>query len=401
MDTSAPKPLRRVLLVDPVFLNHSLLYYRAALASTGFEECQFTIATCATDSTDRQRVADLCQSDPRVTLRLLEHDPGPLRTRWECWRGFGRSLRLVERLLRVESFDLVAYLLIDMVLPYFAFPFFRPGLRGHFQARVAGTVFRDHGLRPPLTASAKARLRAGMDRWILRRAIAGGGLRKLAFLDPRCAEAARTLFQTDLCGYGVDPIELQPCDATAARQRFGLAPEDFVFLFFGSLSDRKGVVESLARLRDASLPGHRTVVILAGPVNPSLRPALTEAVAATARQYRVIQHDRFIDHAEVPPYFAAADCVVCVYKDFAGSSNVLLHAAACGKPALVSRGGVMQDAVEQYGFGAAVSFADPEGFARSARRWMDLEAGARQALAGRARTYAATMDARRYLAQFL
>jgi len=209
------------------------------------------------------------------------------------------------------------------------------------------------------------------------------------------------VFNASRCGYGVDPVFPEPCDPGAARAQLGLRGNEFAFLLFGMLRDRKGILESLAMLRKAALPADRTVLIVAGPSAADIRPLLEQEVAAAARQYRVIRHDRFIQRSEMPAYFAAADCVICLYKDFSGSSNVLFHAAAYGKPALVCPGGAMEDAVRRHHFGDVVRLDDPEGFSTAVHGLMALDEQERRRMATRALAYGTLMDARRFMAQYL
>jgi glycosyltransferase involved in cell wall biosynthesis len=391
---------RKVLLVEPVLFGHSLLYIRAALASSGFEQTQFTAVTLVPNDTERLRVLELARTEPRLNVRILGVLDRPCLTRWDFWRAFARAMRGVERMLRAESFDLVTYLYLDLALVFFAVPVFRPLLRAHHRCGLTGLVFRDNGLRLPASRSLKARFRSGVDRWLLLRALRNGPFRKVAFLDPWCAERARQLVPSVNCGKGVDPVFWQPCDAEQARSRLGIKAQDFVILFFGTMSHRKYLVESLALLCQAPLPADGTVIVVAGPSFPQHRDSMLEQLAATSRKYRVIHHERFINDSELPPYFAAADCVMCVYRDFTGSSSVLLHAAIYGKPALVSPGGAMEDAVRQYNFGEVATVTDPNGFLGAVCRIAALTPPEREALAGRALAYGRTMDARRFMSQF-
>jgi len=89
----------KVLLGDPVMVSHSLLYYDAALASTGFENTHFTIAAVAHHAADRERALAFAKKHPNVSLQLLEVELGPCITRLQCWRAFGRSMRAIEQLL--------------------------------------------------------------------------------------------------------------------------------------------------------------------------------------------------------------------------------------------------------------------------------------------------------------
>lgn len=393
--------IRKVLLADPVFFGHSLLYYRAALASTGFENARFTIAAAVHGPANRARFEQFGRDHPQASMRLLDTDPGNLAGRWNMWRGFWGALREIENFLRAETFDLIAILNLDLALVFFAFSPFKPMFRAHYRAKLAGTILRDNGLRPPLRKNLKGRVRAATDRWILRRALLSGAFRKVAFLDHWCADRARESLNCEICDYGVDPVFPRAYDPGAARARFGLQDEDFVFLLFGTLSHRKGIVESLAMLRQANLPTEETAILVAGPVDPPYREVLAEALALTENKYRLIRHDRFIEDHELPPYLAAADCVLCIYNEFSGSSNVLLQASVFGKAALVSRGGAMEDAIRRYQFGDVVSFDRPDEFTVAVRKLAGLSRIELGRLGERARQYAVTMDARRYMSQFV
>jgi trehalose-6-phosphate synthase len=61
----------------------------------------------------------------------------------------------------------------------------------------------------------------------------------------------------------------------------------------------------------------------------------------------------------------------------------------------------MEDAVEKYGFGAVVRLDDPAGFAASVRALLNMDANERKRAAEGALNYAQSMDARRYMSQFL
>ncbi len=393
--------MRKVLLADPVFFGHSFLYYKAALASTGFEGAKFTIAAAIQNSEDKARFGQFGREHPQASMRLLPVDPGPFAGRYNLWRGFWRALRATEKIVRVESFDLIAILNLDLALVFFALPAFKPTLRALYKAGLAGTLLRDNGLRPPLVNSLKGRLRAATDRWILGRALTSGVFRKVSFLDHGCADRAREFLKCDICTYGVDPVFRRTFDGALARERFGLRGDAFVFLLFGTLSHRKGIVESLDMLRQAALPPEKTAIIVAGPVDPPYRRQLEDALAITKTQYCLIRDDRFIQDDELPPYFAASDCVLCVYNEFSGSSNVLLQASVFGKTALVSPGGAMEDAVRRYAFGEVVSFDKPAEFIATLQNFVGLGSEERSAMGERARRYAETMDARRYMSQFI
>jgi glycosyltransferase involved in cell wall biosynthesis len=391
--------MRRILLVEPIFHVHSLVQFRAALRSEGFEDAHFTLLVGGIAERDRERVSNFERDEERVELRELPGRAKPLLGRLECWKAWGKAVFATEEILRRESFDFFAYLMFDNALPCFAWPGAQLRLRAHFAAGVRGLIFRDNGFRPGATPSFKEKLRAAIDRLIFDRAVRSGAIRKLAFYDHHCADLARDCYG-DVCGYGVDPVEAQPRDPGSARRKLNLPADAFVALMFGVISARKGVVETLHILAREKIAGTRFVVLLAGPVEPDLRPALEIAVEEARHRFPVIWFDSFVPDADMPDYFAAADCIICAYKGFNASSSVLVHGASHGKPAIVSRGGVMHDAVSRFKFGEAVSLEDPAGFAAALHLLMNLPDSERKQLREGALEYARSMDARRYMSQF-
>jgi glycosyltransferase involved in cell wall biosynthesis len=227
-------------------------------------------------------------------------------------------------------------------------------------------------------------------------------MRRLAFFDPACALLARARWGGEKIRAGVDPIFL-PQDSGSvqqARARLGVPAEAFTVLLFGAFSERKGIVQMLDLLRETNLarPLH---VLIGGSVDANIRPRFETALSALKTRHAVHYFDGFVPDAEMADYFSATDLVLCAYKDFTGSSGVLLHGAAHGKPALVSPGGVMADAVRCHDFGKIVHLDDADTFHMAIAHFANLDAGSLAELAERARGYARANDARRYLGQFI
>lgn len=402
----APAPtageIRRVLLVEPVFHVHALVHIEAALASVGFEKAEIVVATCITDPKHRERMAVFAAKHSRLELRLLDGNYETLTNRFANWRAHRSAMRQTEAMLRCEQFDMVVYMMMDCILPFVTFSIFRQEFRAHWAAGVSGLVFRDNGLRPPIPRTFKSRLRAFLDRFVLSRAMRSPAVRKLAFFDPWCAARAKELWPGARCCAGVDPIELrEPApDYIAARTRLGVPEGAFAVLLFGSFSDRKGIVPTLEILREIRL-SRPLYVLLGGPVESALRGRFDTALNALKSCHTVRHHDGFVPDAELPDYFAAADTVICAYKDFTGSSGVLLHAASFGKPALVSPGGVMAEAVERHRFGEIVHLDEPATFYTALSKLSTLDESELTELQERAFGYARLNDSRLYLSQFI
>ncbi|EDY21971.1 glycosyl transferase group 1 [Chthoniobacter flavus Ellin428] len=388
---------RRVLLVEPIYHVHSVGYYQAALDSTGFEDAEFTVVTSVVSDQEAQRLEAFAQSQPRLHLRLLaKHEP--ISRRVQCSRQYWRVMKQIEEILERESFDFLVYIMVDHTLPIFALPFAKRWFPHHFAMGIRGLAFRHHGLRHTAATPRGKRLEI-LDRWILGRALCSGVFRRLSFLDREAARRARALEKTPVSGEGVDAVDFPHRDPAEARVALGLSPEDFVFLIFGSLDHRKGVIETMETLRSVVCQDDRVVVLIGGRVAPGLRPHLEETLRTC--NFRVVMHDRFISDGDMPNYFAAADCVLCGYKDFAGSSGVLLRSASFGNLGVVSPNGVMEDAVREFGFGEVIDVRDRAGFAASIRRLMHLSPEERAKMSAGAIAYARTHDFRLYMGQFL
>ena len=397
-DRSPEKPIRRILLVDPFLHVHSHTQFKAAAVSTGFEQAEIVIVTSTVNPAHREQVERFAQSHPRVRLHWLETKVESITGRLHGWQMYRLAMREVEALLRTEPFDRVIYIMADLALPFLALPFFRREFAEHRRQRICGILFRDQGLRT-FASGIKARAIAFLDRFLLGSAVRAGGIRRLTFLDHLCADRARARWG-EMFGPGVDPMEIKNASPAEARQKFGIAPTDKVLLLFGAKSDRKGIVETLAHLCAARLPRESTLLVLAGPVDVTYRPAYEAAVAAASQHYRILRHETFVAEEDVPFYFAAADLVLCLYKNFNASSGVLLHAASIGKPVLVCTNGVMHDAVARFQFGEAVDTHDAPAAVAAIHRLLTLSDEGKAALAANALRYAESMDERRYLAQF-
>ncbi|HWL54044.1 MAG TPA: glycosyltransferase [Chthoniobacteraceae bacterium] len=389
---------KRVLLVEPVFFIHTGIHIKAAIGSAGYENAEFTLLIGVYSPETRASALAFEALYPNLTVRLVEEKPedrGPMTLHW---RANVNTLRRVEELLRETQVDLLVYLHADFVFLLFALPWSRRRLPGHFRTRVSGIAFRNNGwcrVAPTL----RKRLRGALERAIFRRAIASRFFRRITFLDPLSGAAAAKRFGP-VCAPAIEPIDIEPVAPATARQALGIAEGAYVGLIFGGLSRRKGVAEILSIFETADLDTARITLVIAGPVHADIREELMALIERVKKRYTVCFHDGFVPDEAMPLYLSSADCALCTYRNFDGSSGVLLQTASLGIPAMVCEGGVMADAVRRFGFGEVVRLQDPAGYIAAFRRLMNLTPPEQREIAARARAYAATMDASRYLSQF-
>ncbi len=178
-----------------------------------------------------------------------------------------------------------------------------------------------------------------------------------------------------------DPVPLPPEGALEAlhlRREFGVEEGRRVLLFFGQPQLRKGILQLLDAL--AGMPSssqRRMCLLMAGPesgIDPALLNARLQRLAAHGLT-QVVRHDEHVSQARVGDYFRASDIVLAPYQRHLGSSNILLLAAAHGRPALSQDYGLMGAYVRRDGLGVAVDTTQPAAIAAALERMLDDPAG--------------------------
>lgn len=129
-----------------------------------------------------------------------------------------------------------------------------------------------------------------------------------------------------------------------------------VFLLFGSITKRKGVLVLLDALRNylAENVVEKSRFLIVGSVPDHFKVELADAIRETLRirpniDLKLI--DNYIDDSEVASLFESTDYVLLPYKFFYGSSGVLGHAAFFRKPVICTDEGLIADIVKEYRLG--------------------------------------------------
>ncbi|GAA3597349.1 glycosyltransferase [Agrococcus terreus] len=121
-------------------------------------------------------------------------------------------------------------------------------------------------------------------------------------------------------------------DREVERARLGLGAREAAVLLLGQMRPYKGVLELIDAAGAAHRPGGLTL-LLAGNATPDEAAAIEAAIAARPGLRAVCQL-RYIDDAELPRWFAAADVVALPYRRILNSGSALL-AATFGTPVLL------------------------------------------------------------------
>lgn len=219
-----------------------------------------------------------------------------------------------------------------------------------------------HGVRTWLTALRKKHL--------LRRALKTPAFRKLLCLDPEAVSVVNgwNLADEPIATRIPDGISTPKPHTTREQQRieWGCGADTTVFLFFGMVTERKGIVTLLkaARKMDRSCR-KRTLIVIAGSVPDESKETVHALLADVDADVRLILDDRFIPDAEMASMFAACDVVLTPYVGHVGSSNVLVRAAAAGKPVIGPDEGLVGTFIRHHRLGITVDTRDSDRLARA------------------------------------
>jgi glycosyltransferase involved in cell wall biosynthesis len=131
------------------------------------------------------------------------------------------------------------------------------------------------------------------------------------------------------------------CSRGGARQRLGLAPSEFVFLFLGLCKEYKNL-EYLIRCFQNGPFGETALWIVGRFQSAEYRDRVKAQIEIAPS--RIHLEDRFIPNDELQYYLGACDVVVLPYADILTSGSAML-AISFGRPVIAPRLGHLQDVI--------------------------------------------------------
>jgi glycosyltransferase involved in cell wall biosynthesis len=206
------------------------------------------------------------------------------------------------------------------------------------QSRIAGSRAGGSGILHQLNQFFAGPMSRGGERWCYRQsrtkllcAVSSGVGRELETEFPAVADLV------DVVPNGVDTAVFRPDEALRAtkREQLGVGPESPLALFVGGDWERKGLPTAIAALAQAP----DWTLAVAGSGDSERMQALAHAVGADARLMLVGPVD------DMPALYAAADAFL-LPTGYEAFPLVVLEAAACALPLLVTRVNGAEDLVE-------------------------------------------------------
>ncbi len=234
---------------------------------------------------------------------------------------------------------------VDVVDAHFALYAAAPLLLGRLRRRPC--VFHFHGPWAEENAAAgersaiKLMLRARLERRVLRRADAHVVLSR-AFGAVLVGRYGVAPWNVHVWPPGVALERFSPGDRGRAREQLRIEPEAFVAICTRRLVPRMGIdvlLDAWAQLAEQLPPGSTLLLVGDGP----LRESLQARVARGPLEGRVRVLGRISD-AELVEAYRAADVAVVPTVGVEGFGLVVLEAAACGTPSVVTDVGGLAEA---------------------------------------------------------
>ena len=223
----------------------------------------------------------------------------------------------------------------------------------------------------------RERARQLQEKFLVARILKHPQLQILFCLDPYAVERIQS-FAPGKAIFLPDPVQLNPpspMQAQQQRQALGIEPGRMVFLLFGGLHPRKGILQVLQAVEQ--LPDHLChqiclLIIGTAAADPDFQTKVEIRISAVkaSRPAQILTHYNYITEAEIPLYFQPADVVLVLYQWHVGMSGVQLLAAAAKKPVLGSDYGVLGLIISRFNQGLAVDSTSPTEIAHGLTRFL-------------------------------
>ena len=152
-----------------------------------------------------------------------------------------------------------------------------------------------------------------------------------------------------------DPILEGTAESVSIRKEFKIDETRRIFLFFGSMSERKGVEELLSAMQ--ALPPEmdsKVAFIFCGTVEPHYTQkyhTLIEHFKKLRPTLPFFVNNSFVSDGRMRALFEQADWIVLPYTRPEYSSGVLGHAANAGTPVITTEKGLIARQVQTYKLG--------------------------------------------------
>ena len=253
------------------------------------------------------------------------------------------------------------------------------GLRFKHNVALSGILFKPTLHYPAIGYPAvtfKEHLRYTRKKIILRYALLNKHIRFLFSLDPYAVPYLRKLSNKITCialpdGFTQTPVKKVPSEI---KSKLGIEPNRRIALFFGVVSERKGifkVFESLEKLFQSNQK--KLCLLIVGHAEKNQSGWIKKKIYELHRtnDVQVVWHNSFIPDEIIQDYFRCSDLVLVTYQHHVGSSHVLIRAASEGVPVIGSNYGLVGKYIVSHRLGSAIDTAKADAIAGALDVWIE------------------------------
>ncbi|WP_119155427.1 glycosyltransferase [Caldimonas tepidiphila] len=293
---------------------------------------------------------------PGVTLLNIRGSQDPGRSRWRKLADMGRyHLRLLLQAWRLRR---CTFMVIGMLRPEWLLGIVEGLLLRLTVRRLTLTV---HNILPHDRHTVLMRATYWLIYRIPHRLVVHTEATRRALVERFGIPPGRIVLMEHGLNDAVDRLAI---GREQARQQLGIPPQRCTGLFFGHVSQFKGLDLLLDALPQVP---HFTLLVAGRCSGDDYGRAMRARLEALVREGRVIWLDGFVDEDTVARVFAAADCTVLPYRHI-DQSGVLMLSLAQGVPVLATRVGGFTEVVHS-GNGAFIDEPSADAIARALQRF--------------------------------
>lgn len=297
-----------------------------------------------------QRAEELLPADAGIRERIFFMDDPETDTMFKRYR-------IVKQIKNIAEKKRIDHLLF-MDLDQYQIPFFM----ARFSIEVSGILFRPHHRITTSEndlASGSKKLKR-LKKIFSERLMTAGNILKNIFIlnDEEGVEILNKVHQCSTFKYLPDPVF--SFSSVSKKDKISIQQKPvFRYLIFGSINERKNIVNVIRAYKLASLHFDSELVI-AGPANEKylqlLQQEISEAGLQNSSQKKVIIKSGFVSDVQMDELFCQSQVCLLIYKNFFGSSGVLGRAALHKLKVIGPNVGLLYQLISKYQMGIT---ADP------------------------------------------
>jgi glycosyltransferase involved in cell wall biosynthesis len=174
-----------------------------------------------------------------------------------------------------------------------------------------------------------------------------------------------------------DPIpNIVPENITSLTSYYNVEADTVSFLHFGTISERKGIIEIInsTKLIDKQLQKKITILIVGKSSNPNLEKKIVNNINEVKKStlVNIIWENKFVSEQKMTTLFKLCDYVLMPYKNPEASSGVLGHAIKASRPVIGPSTGLIGDLIHRYELGLRIENISASSIAEAIDNYEDI-----------------------------